>query len=746
MRHASHCFRPARRRRFVLLAAVLLPVLAAAAAAQSAQPKAAAPAPLAGDVVFLGGERAAQLTMPATAFDHARHARQLPCADCHKAQGGEARPAPAFKTFADIREDTPSGRKNAYHDACASCHAERSVEGKRGPALGQCRACHTVADPAALPRGGVFKPAFSASLHEKHLLSGDFPAAPAQGLEPTAILADNSPERCRACHHAPRHAKDQPPRTDSCRACHVSGPGTGTLAPTDEGAPPSLRVAGHAACLSCHTRKAEAKKAHGPTDCSGCHDKARFLARPRLPADPSLLTMQRPTGVVLKDTAAPEALPLSALYPQGPRWPTSMPGVPFNHSAHEKALDCQSCHHTSVKQACIKCHTAYGDPKARNVTLAQAMHSVGARGSCVGCHQLLSTASPECAGCHTPRPLQDSGRNCAFCHRAPADAKGDSGLLIGLNVPSGAASRAQQDAPPAPGATGDAVSPALALGPAAPGQAAAAALRVQDRPVPDAAKAAGAPDVRKEEPPAPGAPQGAVSPPLNLGPQPAAPASGAAKAAAASDVRKDAPPTPGAPQEAVSPPLGLGPQPAAQADKAPRTPAPGPAVAGRAADAPAAPQNVPPGPGAPQDAVSPPLGLGPQPSKLPEKARLDSLSKEYRPVEFQHARHLEKLGDAIGRKAPALLGLHARNGVGCAACHHHGPALQPGQTPPRCVSCHPAAAPADAGPLPDGRPLLKAAYHQRCMDCHARMGNEKPRATDCQACHARREPGEAPVW
>ena len=48
--------------------------------------------------------------------------------------------------------------------------------------------------------------------------------------------------------------------------------------------------------------------------------------------------------------------------------------------------------------------------------------------------------------------------------------------------------------------------------------------------------------------------------------------------------------------------------------------------------------------------------------------------------------------------------------------------------------------------MPDGRPLFKAAYHQRCMDCHTRMKVEKPRASDCQSCHIKRDPAEAPVW
>ena len=138
--------------------------------------------------------------------------------------------------------------------------------------------------------------------------------------------------------------------------------------------------------------------------------------------------------------------------------------------------------------------------------------------------------------------------------------------------------------------------------------------------------------------------------------------------------------------------------------------------------------------------------LGPVSDGLPEKVRIELMSKEFRPVDFAHAQHLQKLRAGIGRKAAGLQGMHAKDGLECAACHHNSPRLKEGMTPPRCVSCHPANLPAGVTTMPDGRPLLKAAYHQRCMDCHTRMKLEKPRATDCQACHIKRDPAEAPVW
>jgi hypothetical protein len=360
------------------------------------------------------------------------------------------------------------------------------------------------------------------------------------------------------------------------------------MAKPAEGPAVSMRVAGHENCLSCHAKNAAGKKAHGPLHCANCHDKTRFEALPNLTRNPSILTMERPTGVVLRDTLMPQAAPLSPLYPAGPRWPTAMKAVPFNHSLHEQALNCRDCHHTSVRSSCITCHTAYGDPKGNNIPLSQAMHSVTSNFSCVSCHMRASTTAPECAGCHTPRPVKDSGQNCAFCHRAELTTENRGVLLASSNLPVAEAAQAKQEA------------------------------------------------------------------------------------------------------ELASPPS--------------------------------------------------------VPNEQPTEVRIDALSREYRPVFFTHQKHLDGLRSSINRRAPGMIGLHAKNGTECAACHHRSPKLTPDMTPPRCASCHPANMPTGVTSMPDGRPLLKAAYHQRCMDCHTRMQREKPAANDCKSCHVKRRPGEAPIW
>ena len=641
------------------------------------------PAPFAGDVIYLGGERVKDLKMPVVAFDHAAHARKNDCASCHSAAPDVEKNSaglpenimqtPVFSAFAGMNSAAPSARKLAFHAACASCHARKGA----GPAPAQCRACHSVADAAQLPAGKPFKPQMDASLHQRHLTSGAFPAIPGHGLAPGAILAENDAQRCVACHHSKNFDKKLPPNVDSCRSCHESGPGTGLALADLAYTLPPLRAAAHEVCMKCHAALAELKQPHGPLDCATCHDKNRFEALPRFEASPSIMTMDRPTGVLLTDKVTPPQKPLAPLYPQGPKWPTAMPAVPFDHSLHERALNCADCHHTSVKQPCITCHTPNGDAKGKNITLAQAMHSVTAKNSCVSCHARLTTSAPECAGCHTPRPVSKSGNNCAFCHRAGPEVTGTMGLMAPSNLPVPQAVAPQEDA-----AQQGQKRAQAAHQPAQENRLAATAILLPPVEKTDAARDAGAE--------ANLAPSAILLPPPDKNAAPAAPT---------------------APGKAAA----VTPQ--------------GPVVDEQSGEP-----------------VSATPKLGPVSDGLPEKVRIGGMSSEYRPVDFTHAGHLQKLRAAIGKRAPGLQGMHAKNGLECAACHHHSPRLTPGMTPPRCSSCHPAALPAGQTIMPDGRPLLKAAYHQRCMDCHTRMRVEKPKANDCQSCHIKREAGEAPVW
>jgi len=126
----------------------------------------------------------------------------------------------------------------------------------------------------------------------------------------------------------------------------------------------------------------------------------------------------------------------------------------------------------------------------------------------------------------------------------------------------------------------------------------------------------------------------------------------------------------------------------------------------------------------------------------PATVELDSLSKLFGSVPFDHAKHTGLAGN-------------------CAECHHHTlgeapvkencgrchKANQPAKTV-ACRQCHPAErfeagymASVAANPMlyHNGKPGLKGAYHQKCLGCHQAMGGP----TGCEDCHTMTDKGEA---
>lgn len=97
---------------------------------------AAESAPLAGNVVYLGGQHVKELKMPVVAFDHAAHAKANACASCHAAAPGVEKNSaglpvnimqtPVFSAFAGVASSDKDERKVAFHAACASCQIGRA--------------------------------------------------------------------------------------------------------------------------------------------------------------------------------------------------------------------------------------------------------------------------------------------------------------------------------------------------------------------------------------------------------------------------------------------------------------------------------------------------------------------------------------------------------------------------------------------------------------------------------------------
>ena len=127
----------------------------------------------------------------------------------------------------------------------------------------------------------------------------------------------------------------------------------------------------------------------------------------------------------------------------------------------------------------------------------------------------------------------------------------------------------------------------------------------------------------------------------------------------------------------------------------------------------------------------------------PDTVELKSLAQYYEPVQFNHAMHVDMLGEN-----------------GCAVCHHHtvGTPLVDetcmrcheygGETESaNCEDCHPAnrfsaeylaKIEKDIHLFHVDRPGLKGAFHQRCLGCHKEMDA----AIGCEDCHTRTDAGD----
>ena len=120
--------------------------------------------------------------------------------------------------------------------------------------------------------------------------------------------------------------------------------------------------------------------------------------------------------------------------------------------------------------------------------------------------------------------------------------------------------------------------------------------------------------------------------------------------------------------------------------------------------------------------------------KAPNVVALDSLKDKYGVVHFNHAEHVSLAGDC-GK-------CHHQHGnnssLPCKECH----AISPEQfrkslsnTFMACRNCHDA--PDRSNP---GMPGLKAAYHEKCFQCHRGMAGigEDPKAC-AETCHEKRD-------
>ncbi len=117
--------------------------------------------------------------------------------------------------------------------------------------------------------------------------------------------------------------------------------------------------------------------------------------------------------------------------------------------------------------------------------------------------------------------------------------------------------------------------------------------------------------------------------------------------------------------------------------------------------------------------------------EIPETVTIDVLAKEYEGAVLPHRKIVQSL--AQGMKDSRLANyFHTDPATLCQGCHHQSPVSA---KPPQCGSCHGRTSEA----LNLTRPGLMAAYHQQCIQCHDKMGLEKPATRECTTCHAKRK-------
>lgn len=329
-------------------------------------------------------KRFGPLQRPPVIFQHDRHTEALAkqdkqCDACHLSD--DKNRSLKFKRIEDTDKDAVM---DVYHDACISCHRQTASAGlQSGPVTcGECHLKQVEVTSNRLPMG------MDKSLHFRHSKALD--------------------KKCATCHHE-YNAQTQKlfyaeGREGTCRYCHKQETQENRI---------SMRQASHLDCIACHQKTAAAKKEAGPVECKGCHDPEERLLIAEIEAVPRM-KRQQPDVVMVKKAAATEAdvAPVAGN--------ARMPGVPFDHKAHEASNStCRVCHHADL-DACARCHSLGGTQEGKQIKLAQAMHQAPAGQSCIGCHA-EEQQKPVCAGCHAaiksnPRTAQSE---CLTCHMAP---------------------------------------------------------------------------------------------------------------------------------------------------------------------------------------------------------------------------------------------------------------------------------------------------------------------------------------
>ena len=120
-------------------------------------------------------------------------------------------------------------------------------------------------------------------------------------------------------------------------------------------------------------------------------------------------------------------------------------------------------------------------------------------------------------------------------------------------------------------------------------------------------------------------------------------------------------------------------------------------------------------------------------SAVPGTRMLGSISDQYVPVKFDHAKHVMIAGNCAQchHQHQDVKKMH------CMECHSIAPSTFKNSVKSNfmaCANCH--GAPDASTPTIPG---LKVAYHQQCFQCHRGMGDLGKNPKGCtEVCHAKK--------
>jgi hypothetical protein len=117
--------------------------------------------------------------------------------------------------------------------------------------------------------------------------------------------------------------------------------------------------------------------------------------------------------------------------------------------------------------------------------------------------------------------------------------------------------------------------------------------------------------------------------------------------------------------------------------------------------------------------------------QIPEKVSISIMANQYEAAMMPHRQIVSALYNKTKNSGLTSF-FHDEPTSLCKGCHHYSPS---DDSFPKCASCHELS-------IVDsqcGKPGLLGAYHGQCITCHQQMEIDKPLATDCTACHKKRE-------